>query len=127
MMKIIPVLLLSRQTLPNVLFLKELMQKEVELQQIIMITTLKMREEGRGKWILKAAGIDVEKVEVRWLRIAAEDYRQAKTDLQKKQHDPEGFYYVNLTCGTKMMSMAVNDYYSSFANCRCYYMPIGGE
>lgn len=126
-MVITPVLIVSKQTLPNVLFLKEMQERGVELEHCILITTQLMEKEGRGDWILKAAKIDSKSVKVTGIVVAAEDYKQAKIDVQKQTHNPEAYYYVNLTGGTKMMSLAVYDYYKNFADCRCFYMPIGGK
>lgn len=126
MPQITPVLLLSTQTLPNVLFLKELVAKGVQVQQLIMLSTQRMKAEGRGEWVLQASGLKG-KVEVQEIEIAAEDYRQAKIDLQQHQHDPKAYYFLNLTGGTKTMAMAAYDFYRAQADCRAFYMPIGGQ
>jgi len=117
-MKKILISIISDQTIPNSLVIKEL---ENQYDSNLFITTSRMEKEGKSKWIEKAAGISegsIPRIEV------DENNWKSITEKLQKHRNPEFSYIVNLTCGTKIMTLAIYDYFSHI-NSRIIYVPIG--
>ena len=116
-MKTILVSLISDQTIPNVQFIKEKI-----VDEYLFISSEAMEKKGILNWILKATNLDLEKIQV--LTVSPFSYDDVYEVLEKSiQKDTK--YLVNLTGGTKIMSLAVNDFFKSL-NAEMYYL-IGNK
>ena len=118
-MEPILVSIISDQTIPNLLIIKELAGK---YHGQIFISTKKMEEAGKSFWIEKAAGINPGTIQ----RIEVDENNW--TDINEKLTNfiwPENSkYIINLTGGTKVMTLAVYEFFSKPGN-RVIYAPIG--
>ncbi len=112
--------LVSEQTIPNILFIKEFIGK---VDKFLFITTSYMEKNDNNKidWILNSTNIDKSLVE---RLVVNESIVKETEDLLQKSISLENEYFVNLTGGTKPMSIAV---YNAFENYRdnIFYVPIG--
>ncbi len=110
--------LVSDQTIPNLLLIKELSF----IDRYILISTDKMERQGKSDWIINASGIPEENYSK--IIVTEDSLRNIETALNKIDFDDNDEFYVNLTCGTKIMSIGV---YNFFRNKRSeiYYIPIG--
>lgn len=110
---------ISEQTIPNLLLIQELKGK---FDNQIFITTRAMEEQQRSQWIERAAGIPENSVQ----RIDVDE--NSLPDIRNKLlhsfgENPSGFY-VNMTGGTKPMTIGVYEFFSKPGN-RIVYVPIG--
>lgn len=112
-MKTILVSLISEQVVPNLQFILE---KQVD--QHIFITTHKMKKKGFDKWLLKASKINEENITIH--EISAFDYNEIFNKL-KANIEPRYRYLVNITGGTKIMTLAVYDFFKDW-NSEIYYL-----
>ena len=110
--------LISRETTPNFLFVKEMIQTG---DKLLFISSQKFSE--RIEWIIKALGytnctinqiILPDGVEEKWMQMI----ELIKCKLSKDEN-----YLVNLTCGTKYMISAVPKAFVGF-NAAFYYIPF---
>lgn len=112
------ILLISEQTLPNVLFLKQF----GPFDHHVFLTTGKMEEQERSSCIIQAAGINPNSVQ----RMAL-DPEDATTGLytleQQEWHNATG-YFVHITGGTKMMALAAYTFFAGKPGYRIIYLPI---
>lgn len=118
-METILVSIISDQTIPNLLIIKEL---SAEYDRQVFISTQRMEKEGKSRWIENAAGIVPGFTE----RIVVDE--NSWIDIEKKLKNykwPENsVFLVNLTGGTKVMTLAVYAYFAKSGN-RIIYVPIG--
>ena len=122
MNKTVLVSLISEQTIPNVLFIKQF----GVVDKYIFITTERMENEDNGnrrEWILRACNIDDNKQQK--IEVNAED----KIDVEEKlsKVDFSGFerIIVNITGGTKMMSIAAYEFFNkNYPDAELWYKPI---
>jgi hypothetical protein len=105
--------LISDQTIPNVQFIKE---KKVDKH--IFITTKTMETKGVSDWIIKACQLENEKIHR--IEVDAFSYDEIQKKTREKLNDDDRFI-VNLTGGTKIMSLAVNDLLRNY-NSEIYYL-----
>lgn len=96
----IAVNLVSDHTIPNVLFIKEMM---AYAEFWLFITTEKMRYSQKVLNIVRAAGLHQDKV--REIVVDEYDFSAAMGSLEDSI-DGSDEYFVNITCGTKLMSLA---------------------
>jgi hypothetical protein len=112
-MKKILVSLISDQTIPNVQFIKEMIADEY-----LFVTTETMEKKGVLNWILNATNLDIEKIQL--ITVSPFLY-DAVYEVVEKNIKKDAKYLVNLTGGTKIMSLAVNDVFK-LANSEFYYV-----
>ncbi len=110
--------LLSEHLLPNFLVAKEY---ERQYDAHIFITTQRMGEKGMTSRYCNALGIDEK--EVRIVVISEEDLSNARQKLQNENFCREDKYIVNLTGGTKIMSIAVYQHFFKY-RADYFYVPI---
>lgn len=122
-MKTVLVSVISGQTIPNFLLMKEL---KGNFDSQIFITTHDM--EGRGNpansksiWIEKAAGI--EPGSTRRINVIEDNWQDMSAKLHELDNEPVNRYIVNLTGGTKIMTLAVFEYFALQDN-TIYYIPF---
>jgi hypothetical protein len=112
-MKTILVSLISDQTIPNLQFIKE---KQVD--EYIFLTTTAMNNKGTLQWLYDASKIDPEKCSS--IIVEPYSYDNIEAELSKVVND-EDHYIINLTGGTKIMSLAVNDFFKDI-NSEMFYL-----
>lgn len=124
-MKQVLISLVGDQTVPNVLLIKDPAFAGVE-EYLFLITEL-MEARQRLLHILSATAIPAGRC--RSLRVPADDLSGIRAALDQWQLPSEGVHYlVNLTSGTKLMSIALFDYFSQPPYRACstvFYVPIG--
>ncbi len=118
-MNTILVSIISDQTIPNLLIIKELTG---QYDDQVFISTKKMEETGKSIWIEKAAGLQAGSVQ----RIVVDENNW--NDVEKKlighPWPQNSRFLVNLTGGTKVMTLAIYEFFSKPGN-RIIYAPIG--
>lgn len=115
MSKII-VSILSRHTLPNFLLIKEF---ESMYDELLFITT--PEAEDRSRQIEEALNLSAETAI--HLSVDSDEYREILSKLESDwEVRDEDEYIVNLTGGTKMMSLAVHDFFAKFNSTAFYYV-----
>lgn len=120
-MRTILVSLISEQTIPNFELIKE---KEDQIDALLFVTTDAMEKTGNRNWILYALGeheFDV----LPPIIVDAFSFEDIENKLSTIINDDD-FYIVNLTGGTKIMSLAVHDYFMS-VNSEMYYLTGNGQ
>lgn len=112
--------ILSNHSVPNFLFLKEM---EGKYDECLFITTPETDRSGREDQLVRALGAPAGGA--RHISVDGNDYQailgRLKTACPLRGTDQ---YIVNLTGGTKMMSLAVHDYFEP-SGAEFYYVPIG--
>lgn len=116
---IILVSIVSDQTLPNYLFIREFQE---QVDRYLFISTEQMEQKGKTETICNAAGIDNNKI----LKVLVSDnlLHEVQERLNNLNFSNDDQYLVNLTGGTKMMSIAVWRFFHRFPNVRFFYVPI---
>ncbi len=111
--------LISDQTLPNLLFIKEFGKNA---DKFVFVTTRLMKQKGKTEHLVNAAAINDEMYE----EIVLPDENDPKkiNEMLKKHFPGNSEYVVNITCGNKIMFMVAHNYFKSSGNL-VYYMPIG--
>ncbi len=110
--------LLSEHLLPNFLVAKEY---EGQYDGHIFITTRRMDEKGMISRYCYALGVD--KKDVRIVVLSEDDLPDARGKLQNENFCREDKYLVNLTGGTKIMSIAVFQHFFKYS-AGYFYVPI---
>lgn len=114
------VTLLSDQTIPNVQFIKYMqdkLEKEHKKFDYLFVSTDAMEKKGVGQWICKVCNIS------NLQTVVVEHNSLLDIEEQLKSFNPNyDTYYVNVTGGTKIMSMGVSDFFKQKANARIYYI-----
>ncbi len=108
--------LVSDQTIQNLMLIKE-----IEVDDYILISTSKMEKDGKSVWIenaLKRTPNSIKRI------IVNENSVNDTIKLFKNQISENNNYLVNITGGTKLMSIAVYEYFSKL-NSRIFYIPFG--
>lgn len=114
----IAILLISEQTLPNVLFLKQFN----EFDKYIFLTTSKMEERGMSRFIQDALKLEDEFVDR--VEIDPENANTSLHILNSKHSIFTGDITVHLTGGTKMMALAAYAFFTSIDGTRILYLPF---
>jgi len=111
--------LISDQTIPNLLFIKEFGNNA---DKFVFISTRLMKQKNKTDHLVDAAGINIDKCD----EIILPDENDPKdiNELLKKHFQGNDRYVVNITCGNKIMFMVAHNYFTSSGNL-VYYMPIG--
>lgn len=111
--------ILSEHSVPNFLFMKEM---EGVFDSMVFVTTQQIAKRHRGQQLELAMGL--EESSVPRVVVESDDYRGTLAQLEAFGFDDDNYYLVNLTGGTKMMSIATHDFFihkkASF-----FYVPIG--
>jgi len=95
--------LVSDQTIPNVQLIKHLNDNETDY---FFVTTNGMEQKGTRTWIEKSCNIKGEKIEVEQF-----SFPDIKDKLSKYDFDKYNKIIVNLTGGTKIMTLAAYDFF----------------
>lgn len=109
--------IIGDQAIPNVLMIKE-----IPADQHLFISTKKMEEKNKSKAIIHSANISEKSVRI--IEVIEDDLM----DIQKKIENEQSYFenseiIVNLTGGTKIMSLGVWQYFQDKAQ-HIFYAPI---
>lgn len=116
--------LVSEQTIPNIQLIKEF---EMEMDEFVFITTEMMEEkdENRTDWIISS--IQISKDKTARLLVHPHDLHKIEDALENFNFKPENEYYINLTGGTKLMTIAAMNFFRNLPNVFLYYVPKGSD
>lgn len=120
-MKVVLVSLISDYLIPNFLLIKEC---EGKYDELLFLSTERMEKRDQRKRLEKALGL--EENSVPYILVSDDDYYNNMDqfrDLELLTDDTE--YVVNLTGGTKMMSLAVYEYFKKSPESIFCYVPLG--
>ncbi len=117
-MKKILASLISDQTIPNILLIRELR----DIDRYIFITTDEMEQKEKTSCIINAAGIPPDKTIM--IKVAEDSLVDISKKLNQCDFDDDDEFYVNLTGGTKIMSIGAYNFFKE-RNSEIYYIPIG--
>lgn len=110
--------LISDHILPNYLLIKEM---EGKYDKLLFITTAKMLKSASGTRLEKA--LEIPENSVRRIEVSEEDLNEMLSALETEHFSKDDRFIVNLTCGTKIMSIGVYEFFSKFSS-SFYYIPI---
>lgn len=113
--------LISDHLLPNYLLIREM---EGGYDELLFITTLKMLESGRGRRIERL--LDMPENSVRRIVVSEEDLNEMLMTLKSEHFEKDDRFLVNMTCGTKIMSIGVYEFFNQFES-SFYYIPYGKD
>ena len=117
--------LVGDQTVPNVLLIKDTAFQQID--SYLFITTELMETRNRLQHIINATGLKANQYQK--LIVKADNLQDVKQKLdQLKLPINRTTYYINLTSGTKLMSIALFTYFTQghYQHCSSiFYMPIG--
>lgn len=120
-MKSVLITIVSEQTIPNVLFIKE-MQKKAE--HFLFVTTETMEARRKTDAIITACHISKKKTN----RLLLSETKPSEMAKELREwidfQYADNLFLVNLTGGTKMMSLAIYSLFKQY-NSEYYYLPIG--
>lgn len=116
----IAVNIVSDHTIPNVLFIKEF---SLSVESYVFISTQKMKDSQKVQNITKASGIDQNQVQE--IIVDEYDFLSTMNSLEKYVNSTDE-YVVNITCGTKLMSLATYQVFQS-RKAVVYYHGIATE
>lgn len=111
--------IISDHLLPNYLFIKEM---EGKYDDLLFVTTKHMQQAGIDSRLEKTLGLKTESV--RRITVSEENLNDILEKLKIIQWPEGDKCIVNLTGGTKIMSIGCYDYFSKFDS-SFYYIPVG--
>jgi len=111
--------IISEQTIPNVLLINELKGKYDEMA---FVTSLGMETTGKSNWIELATGI--ESGSIPRIVVNENSWSDIANKLNAYTWPDNAIFLVNQTCGTKIMTLAVFEFFAKQNN-RIVYSPIG--
>ena len=111
--------ILSDHLLPNFLFIKEM---EGQYSDLLFVSTPQMEMQEKAMHLEVALGR--KEGSVRRIVVANDNYKEILDALHAEQLSGSVEYVVNITGGTKTMSLAVHEYFCQF-NASFVYVPIG--
>lgn len=116
-MKNLIITLVSDQAAPNVQFIKE---KQNENSDLLFVSTLAMEEKGVRRWIEDACQSSQKKTKTVVVNEFSIKDIYEKLDTTSDYHIYEQLY-INVTGGTKIMSLAVYEYFRQYSS-KIYYL-----
>ena len=120
--------LVSDQTIPNVQFVKWYFNQNHLPMKIFLLSTKEMEKKQKSECIKSALALPENFVE--WETILTDENDISKTkNVLKENLDKQKYknIIVNITGGTKLMSLAVFDFFNGKPNTKIFYQPIGKE
>jgi hypothetical protein len=111
--------IISDHTIPNLRFIKEF----TNISEYIFITTEEMRKNRKTLNLINALNIPQRKT--KQITVPSFDMERIEHILLSNDFDDSKNYLVNITGGTKPMSITVLTFFSAFKNVRIFYVPIG--
>lgn len=120
--------LVSEQTIPNVQFIKWYFNQNKNSMKILLVSTKEMEQKDKLTHIKKALARACPDYLVEWEEIQTDGNDMEKTKSILAEYFKKNKYkkvVVNITGGTKLMSLAVFDFFKCRQNAEMYYQPIG--
>lgn len=116
--------LVSDQTIPNVLIIKELAEK---YDSFVFVSSDTMEKRGKTQTLVNTCKISSKNILI--LKVDQDNYKNTIEILQKGNfpQTAEHHYLLNITCGTKLMSIALLDYFKDYPNKEVVYLPHGSN
>jgi len=112
--------LISENLLPNFLFIKEFTNK---YDSLIFLTTQSMSNQSLPSRLEKALNVEA-KSSIR-ITVSEDNFSSIFEKLAAFSPNSEDTFIVNVTGGTKIMSLAAYNFFSQYKNASFYYVPIG--
>ncbi|MCS6795324.1 MAG: DUF1887 family CARF protein [Raineya sp.] len=111
------VLAISDQTVQNVQFVKEFADK---IEHYWFVTTEKMEKKGCSDWICKTLQLKENLI----TKILVDEFSlpDIQEKLQTHYQESSQNYLVNITGGTKLMSLAIHEFFKIKPNATIYYL-----
>lgn len=118
--------LVSDQTIPNVLFIREMENKLKEnIGKYLFISTETMENKGKTDFTIQGSHIDKSKIEIiKVIEDSIDDIENKLKGWHEREINDADQIIVNLTGGTKIMSIAVYEFFGKLGS-PIYYLPIG--
>lgn len=113
--------LVSHQTIPNILLIKD----QIPFDQYLFISTKEMEKEGasRSEWIIETCGLSKDDCTIE--QVKEDDLDDIRTKLDQLKLDFTATeILVNITGGTKIMTLAVFNYFSAKSQVNFLYKHI---
>ena len=110
--------LISDQTVPNILLIREVPL----VDKYYFISTELMEKRRKSNAIIEACNISNDNYEV--IKVIEDSISDIEKELDSIKFDDDDEIIVNLTGGTKVMAIAVYNYFRRFG-ASIHYMPIG--
>ncbi|MDR0833451.1 MAG: DUF1887 family protein [Candidatus Symbiothrix sp.] len=110
--------LISEHLLPNFLLAKEM---EGKFDRHIFITTARMGESMTARF---CNALKIDKKDIQIVIVSEDDLPDARKKLNKCNFSKDDGYIINLTGGTKIMSIAIFQHFFKY-EAEYYYIPIG--
>lgn len=120
------VCLVSDQTIPNVQFIKWYFNNNIQNMKILFLSTKEMEKKEKSKHI-QAALTDINKFLEYDVITTNENDIDTTNNIFEKYFSENKFnkFIVNITGGTKLMSLATFQFFMQKENTEIYYQPIG--
>lgn len=110
--------LISDQSIPNILFIKQM--QDIDFH--ILVTTAKMENERKTDRVIKVGGLFPNRFKK--VVVVEDSLTDIKAQLEALKLQASDKYILNLTGGTKVMSIGVYRFFEEFDH-ETYYIPIG--
>ena len=111
--------IISAQTIPNILLIKEWEEvKKISIDKHFLITTNVMKS--KIEWMNSVCDFGDKKVEV--LIKSEDDITLIQEELDNFNLNRKDNYIINITGGTKILSLGVYQYFKTFKNTEFYYV-----
>lgn len=112
--------LLSAQTIPNVQFIKEYYSKNDEL---FFVSTPQSQNQNIMNHILKSCNLEEISEIINFIIVDEMNMKDIKTKFAEIDYSKYQEILVNITGGTKIMSIATFGYFQDVPNSKIYYIP----
>lgn len=123
-MKKILVSLVSDQSAPNITFIKQFKE---QANSFLFLSTDDMEGKGMSNSIINSSAIDKDRTKV--LIVDPHKFDSVPeavvSYLNTLGSEEETHFFVNITLGTKMMSLGAYKIFTEISNARIYYIPFG--
>ena len=119
--------LISDQTIPNVLFIKEIERMREDICLYLFISTDTMEKKGKTNSVIQGSHINNSEIKIEVIKViedSIEDINSKLEDFAQEKLSDEDIFIVNLTGGTKIMSIGVHNFFKERKS-TIYYLPIG--
>lgn len=110
--------MVSEQTIPNILFIKD----HPEADRYIFLSTDRMEEAGKTNAILESAGIQNKDIQI--IKVSHNNPGEIEDTLKTLTFEDGDEILLNITGGTKIMSLAAYQFFSN-RNSRIFYLTLG--
>lgn len=112
--------LLSDYLQPNFLLIKEF---EGKFDKLVFVSTKDMEDKNKSNLLERA--LNLPKSSVERIVVVEDDFEKIKRRLEEADFSTSNDYILNLTGGTKVMPLAVYEFFKEKYNSHFYYVPIG--